>query len=57
MSSHKIIKSILLFSDNFDFSSETELNSLSQFLVSQTEGNIFHDTKELFDSAYALNKK
>ena len=56
MSSHKIIKSNQLLSDHFKFSSETELNSLSQFLISQTEGKIFHDTKGIFDSTYALNK-
>ena len=33
VSSHKIIKSVQLFSDNFKFSPETELNSLSQLLV------------------------
>ena len=56
MSSHIIIISILLFTENFNFSSETELNSVSQILVSPTEGRIFHDTKELFDSAYSLSK-
>ena len=57
MSSHETIKSIQLISDNFKFLQETKLNSLSQFLVSQTEGKIFHDAKEIFDSAYVLNKK
>ena len=52
MSSHETIKSIQLLSDNFNLSPETELNYLSQFLVSQTEGKRYHDTKEMFDSAY-----
>ena len=57
MSSHESIKSIQLLSDNFNLSPETKLNSLSQFLVSQTEGKIFYDAKEIFDGAYVLNKK
>ena len=56
MSSHIINMSILLFTEQLDFSSETELNSVSQFSVSPTEGRIFHDAKELFGSAYALSK-
>ena len=28
-----------------------------QFLISQTEGKRYHNTKEMFDSAYALSKK
>ena len=42
--------------DQLNFSTETELNSVSQFSVSPTEGSRFHDAKELFDSAYALSK-
>ena len=42
--------------DELNFSNETELNSISQFSVSSTEGKRFHDAKELFDSAYALSK-
>ena len=42
--------------DELFFSNETELNSISQFSVSSTEGKRFHDAKELFDSAYALRK-
>ena len=57
MSSHKIIKLIQLFPDNSQFSSENELNSLSQFLISQTKGKRFHDAKEIFDSIYAFSKK
>ena len=56
MSSHIINISIVLFTEKFNFSSETELNSVSQISVSPTEGRIFHDAKELFDSAYALSK-
>ena len=56
MSSHIINISILLFTEAFNFSSETELNSVSQISASLTEGRRFHDTKELFDSAYALSK-
>lgn len=37
--------------------SETEQKSLSQFLAGQTEGKIYHDAKEIFDSAYVLSKK
>ena len=57
MSSHETIKSIQLFSENFNFLPETELNSLSYFFISQTEGKRYHDAKEIFDSAYALSKK
>ena len=56
MSSHLIIVSILLFTEQLNFSSQTELNSVSQFSVSPTERSRFHDAKELFDSAYALSK-
>ena len=56
MSSHIINISILLFTETFNYSSETELNSVSQFSVSPTDGSRFHDAKELFDSAYALSK-
>ena len=52
MSWHETIKSVQLLSDKFKFSSETELNSVSQFLVSQTEGKIFHDTNEIFYSVH-----
>ena len=27
------------------------------FLISQTEGKRYHDTKEMFDGAYALSKQ
>ena len=57
MSSHKIVNAIQFFADSFKFSSDIELNSLAQFLVSKTEGKKFHDAKELFDSAYALSCK
>ena len=56
MSSHIINISILLFTEQLKFSSETELNSVSQFSVSPTEESRFHDAKELFDSVYALSK-
>ena len=56
MSSHIINISILLFTEQLIFSSETELNSVSQFSASPTEGRRFHDAKGLFDSAYALSK-
>ena len=56
MSSHIINISILLFTKKIFFSLETEINSVSQFSVSPTEGRRFHDAKELFDSAYALRK-
>ena len=56
MSSHIINISILLFIENFNFSSVTELNSVSQISASPTEERRFHDAKELFDSAYALSK-
>ena len=52
MSSHETIKSIQLLSDNFNLSQETELNYLSQFLVSQTERKRYYDAKEIFDSTY-----
>ena len=42
--------------DESNFSNETELNSISQFLVSSTKGKRFHDAKELFDSVYVLSK-
>ena len=42
--------------DELNLSNKIELNSISQFSVSSTEGKIFHDAKELFDSAYALSK-
>ena len=59
-----IIKSELTFNDyikifltdQLNVSTETELNSVSQLSVSPTEGKIFHNAKELFDSAYALSK-
>ena len=56
MSSDLIIISILFLTEQLHFSSETELNSVSQFSVSPTEESRFHDAKELFDSAYALSK-
>ena len=56
MSSHLILISILLLTEQLIFSSETELNSVSQLSVSPTERSRFHDAKELFDSVYALNK-
>ena len=43
MSLDDIIESIQSFSEIFNFSSETELNSLSHFLVSQTEGKRYHN--------------
>ena len=46
----------MFLTDQLNFSSETELNSVSQFSVSPTEGSRFHDAKELFDSVYALSK-
>ena len=46
MSSHIINISILLFTEKFNFSSDTELNSVSQISVSLTERRIFHDAKE-----------
>ena len=47
----------MFLTDQLKFSTETELNSVSQFSVSPTEGSRFHDSKELFDSAYALSKR
>ena len=51
-----MILSNLFLTDQLIFSTETELNSVSQFSVSLTEESRFHDAKELFDSAYALSK-
>ena len=45
-----------ILTDELKFSTETELNTVSQFSVSPTEGKRFHDAKELFGSAYALSK-
>ena len=55
MSSHynSYINSI---TEKINFSLETELNFLSQFSVSPTEGRRFYDAKELFNSAYTLSK-
>ena len=45
MSSHIIDIVILLFTENFDFLSEAELNSVSKISVSPTEGSRCHDEK------------
>ena len=48
VSSYNIHYSILVFSDNFKLLSDIEVNFLSQFLDSKTEGNRYHDVKHMF---------
>ena len=57
MSAYKSINTIQLFLENKINSSMTELKSLSQFFVNQTEGKRHHDAKEIFNSTYTLTKK